>query len=45
MARAMRVVGAVAVLALAVLAGTRVVGRMANGMRTAPNGATHATDV
>ena len=45
MARAMRVLGAVAVLAVAVFAGTRVVGRMANGMRTAPNGAAQASSV
>jgi hypothetical protein len=37
MARTVKVVGAVAVLVVAVAAGTRVAGRMANGVRTAPN--------
>ena len=45
MARSMRVLGAVAVLAMAILAGTRVVGRMANGLRTAPNGAAQTPGV
>lgn len=45
MVRAMRVFGAVAVLGLAIVAGTRLAGRMANGMRTAPNGASQASSV
>lgn len=45
MSRAMRVVGAVVVLGVAVVAGSRLVGRMANGMRTAPNGASQASSV
>lgn len=38
MARAMKVVGTVAVLVVAIAAGSRVMGRMASGMRSAPNG-------
>ena len=40
MARAMKVLGAVAAVVVAIAAGTRVAGRMANGVRTAPNGKT-----
>jgi hypothetical protein len=45
MSRAMRIVGVAAVVAVAVVAGSRLAGRFANGLRAAPNGASHATSV
>ena len=45
MARAMRVIGMVAVTAMAIVAGSRMVIRMASGVRAAPNGTTHTPDV
>lgn len=45
MSRAMRILGAVAVVAVAIVAGSRFAGRFANGLRAAPNGAQHATGV
>jgi hypothetical protein len=45
MSRAMRILGAVAVVAVAVVAGSRLAGRFANGLRAAPNGASHAANV
>jgi hypothetical protein len=45
MGRAAKTVGVIAVMAVAIVAGTRWVGRVASGMRAAPNGGPPASGV